>query len=170
MDKFLRLFIKFHGYCIAVVSSFLTILFTSIFSSSLHSHNWEELYDLRYTGIPVLIFGLAWMVANSLLIIGIFKEKKAYLYPFSVLFLLDLLLVIIRDLYLIISQYTWYYTVFFNFSLPILLFIIPYVVLSILALMRLFDIDPIIRTDQNFVRFDRNSAADESFNGIAIVD
>ncbi|XP_058838943.1 uncharacterized protein LOC131694318 [Topomyia yanbarensis] len=170
MDKFLRFFIKFHGYCIAVASSALTILFTSIFTSHLHHDSWEELYDLRYTGIPALIFGLAWMMANSLLIVGIFKEKKTYLYPFSVLFILDLFLVILRDLYLIINQYAWYKSVFFNFSLPFLLFIIPYVILSILALIKLFDVDPIIRTDDNFVRFDRNASAEDSFNRVTIVD
>lgn len=34
--------------------------------------------------------------------------------------------------------------------------IVPYVVLSMMALIRLFDVDPIEKTEDNFVRFDRN--------------
>ncbi|XP_055536204.1 uncharacterized protein LOC129724940 [Wyeomyia smithii] len=162
MDKLLRSFIKFHGYCIAVVSSTLTISLTSIFISQPNdSSSWEELYDVRYTKIPALVFGLAWMAANSLLIIGLIKEKKTFLYPFAVLFLLDMVLILIRDIYLVINS-AWYRTAFFNFSLPIFMFIIPYVVLSMLAIMRLFDVDPISRADDSFVRFDRNSVDRDS--------
>ncbi|KAL9701620.1 hypothetical protein quinque_005061 [Culex quinquefasciatus] len=97
------------------------------------------------------------MVANSLLFIGIFKEKKTLLYPFCVLFLLDLVLVLLRDFYLMIYDSSWYKTVFFNVCLPLMFFIVPYVILSMLALMKLFEVDPIVRTDDNFVRFDRRS-------------
>uniref|UniRef100_A0A8D8NT32 (northern house mosquito) hypothetical protein n=1 Tax=Culex pipiens TaxID=7175 RepID=A0A8D8NT32_CULPI len=157
MDKFLRFFIKFHGYCIAVASSILTALFTSIFTSNWAYIRYEEFYNLRYTGIPALVFGLVWMVANSLLFIGIFKEKKTLLYPFCALFLLDLVLVLLRDFYLMIYDSSWYKTVFFNVCLPLMFFIVPYVILSMLALMKLFEVDPIVRTDDNFVRFDRRS-------------
>ncbi|XP_055626599.1 uncharacterized protein LOC129768761 [Toxorhynchites rutilus septentrionalis] len=162
MDKFLRFFIKFHSYCIAIVSSILTVLFTWIFSSRVHHDSVTELYNLRYTGIPSLVFGIAWMTANALLIVGIYQEKKSFLYPFSVLFLLDLFLVILRDAYLLIFDYTWFYMVFLNVSLPFMIFIVPYVILSMLALMRLFDLDPVVRTDDSFVRFDRNPAYEET--------
>ncbi|XP_065079768.1 uncharacterized protein LOC135702663 [Ochlerotatus camptorhynchus] len=161
MDKFLRIFIKFHGYCIAIVSSILTILFTGILSSNAESHiQWEDFVDLRFTGIPVLIFGITWMVANSLLIIGIFKETKVFLYPFCILFVIELFLMLIRDLFLVITLDQWYRTAFFNITLPFFLFVIPYVTMSMFALMRLFDIDPINRAEDNFVRFDRSAAED----------
>ncbi|XP_053690278.1 uncharacterized protein LOC128738860 [Sabethes cyaneus] len=167
MDKLLRFFIKFHGYCIAVATSVLTVLFTSIFTSHMQQASWEELYDLRYTGIPALVFGIAWMVVNSLLIIGIYQERKTFLYPFTILFLFELLLVILRDIYLIANDFAWYKSVFFNFSLPFLLFIIPYVIFTMLALRRLFDVDPITRTNDSFVRFDRNPSADaDRLNGV----
>ncbi|EAT47561.1 AAEL001358-PA [Aedes aegypti] len=154
MDKFLRFFIKFHGYCICTVSSILTPLFTALMSTVGHTR--YDLIDLRFTGIPVLILGIAWMIANSLLIIGIVKERKTFLYPFCVLFLIELFMVVLRDMYLVISGDGWYKTAFFNVTLPLLLFIVPYVVLSMMALMRLFDVDPIQKTDDNFVRFDRD--------------
>lgn len=161
MDKFLRIFIKFHGYCIAIVSSILTIMLTGFLSSSVEAHaRWEDFLDIRFTGIPVLVFGIAWMVANSLLIIGIFKETKTFLYPFCILFILEFFLMLLRDLVLVITKDKWYETVFFNFTMPFFLFIIPYVTLSMLALMRLFDIDPINRAEDNFVRFDRSAADD----------
>lgn len=160
MDKFLRFFIKFHGYCICTVSSVLTPLFTALLSNINSYSRYDDFIDLRFTGIPVLIFGIAWMIANSLLIIGLIKEKKSYLYPFCALFLIEFLLVVLRDMYLMISGDRWYHTAFFNITLPILLFIVPYVVLSMLALMRLYDTDPIQKTDDNFVRFDRNGPED----------
>lgn len=169
MDKFLRFFIKFHGYCIAVGGSAFTILFTSIFMSTrAQISSYEELYNLRFTGIPVVVFGLAWMVAHSLLLVGIFKEKKQFLYPFSVLFLFDLALVIVRDIYLMTTEYGWYKTVFFNFFMPFMIFLVPYVILSMLALMRLFDIDPVVRLDDNFVRFDRNSSSEPNLECVAV--
>lgn len=156
MDRFLRFFIKFHGYCICIVSSVLTPVFTALLSNVSSYSQWDDLIDLRFSGIPVLVLGIAWMIADSFLIIGVTKERKTFLYPFCVMFLLELFMVLMRDMYLLTTGDGWYKTAFFNLTLPILLFIVPYVVLSMMALIRLFDVDPIEKTEDNFVRFDRN--------------
>ncbi|XP_055607482.1 uncharacterized protein LOC129755152 [Uranotaenia lowii] len=119
MDKFLRLFIKFHGYCIATASIVITILVTSIFHEA--GHDWTELYNLRYTGVSFIIFGIAWTAVASMLLIGVYREHKPWIYPFLGMFSLELLLVICRDLYLIVDDFAWYKTAFFGFGMPLML-------------------------------------------------
>lgn len=49
------------------------------------------------------------------------QERKTFLYPFCVLFLIELFMVVLRDMYLVISGDGWYKTAFFNVTLPLLL-------------------------------------------------
>ncbi|KAL1379009.1 hypothetical protein pipiens_015214 [Culex pipiens pipiens] len=163
MDRFLRFFIKFHGYAIALLS-ILFALVSVLFTRLNYHYPLEEWYNFRFSGIPMLILGAAWIMASVILVVGVFKENTRLIYPYGVVFVLELATLILRDVYLLVAGKDWDEMVFINVSVVLLLFIIPYIALSLLALLKLIEVDPIMpksRSD-NFVRFDNTQTNTEA--------
>lgn len=163
MDRFLRFFIKFHGYAIALLS-ILFALVSVLFTRLNYQYPLEEWYNFRFSGIPMLILGAAWIMASVILVVGVFKECTKLIYPYGVVFVLELATLILRDVYLLVAGKDWDEMVFINVSVVLLLFIIPYIALSLLALLKLIEVDPILpksRSD-NFVRFDNTQTNTEA--------
>ncbi|XP_029733585.1 uncharacterized protein LOC109418964 [Aedes albopictus] len=163
MDRFLRFFIKFHGYAIALLS-ILFALVSVLFTRLNYQYPLEEWYNFRFSGIPMLILGAAWIMASLVLVIGVFKECPKLVYPYGAVFVVELGTLILRDVYLLVAGKDWDEMVFINISVVLLLFIIPYIALSLLALLKLIEVDPIMpksRSD-NFVRFDNTQTNTEA--------
>ncbi|XP_065079767.1 uncharacterized protein LOC135702662 [Ochlerotatus camptorhynchus] len=144
MDKTLRLLIKLHGYCTAAACGAFVIWWTWFALDPEQSVGFVKAYNIRYFGIPAVIFGVIWLLSCLLLMIGIFEEKQFLLCPFASMFLIDFGILLSRDVFLVVSESAFDKTVFFNVSslsrthLPFVLFIVPNIAFSLLALMRIF--------------------------------
>ncbi|XP_035785133.1 uncharacterized protein LOC118463008 isoform X2 [Anopheles albimanus] len=153
MDKYLRWFIKYQVYTIVL---FTTLLIT-IVTPALAYREMGSFEDLRLSGVPAVMFASGWFAATVFLIVAIHKEVKRFIYPYAFMLALDLLLLFLRELYLVVigdfSAHLW--------SLKLILFLlIPYVTASLFALHRLYTVDPLhTQHNEGFVRFNRDEAA-----------
>ncbi|XP_053676689.1 uncharacterized protein LOC128726871 [Anopheles nili] len=151
MDKYLRWFIKYQMYLIIVVTMTMVVMFTPIMAD----HEAQEIENLRFGGYVALLFGITWAAAVICLVIAIKKEDKRFIYPYAAVLVLDLSLLILRELYRAIFDNIHIHIV--GIAIFIGAITLPYVCASLFALHRLFTVDPIvIQQSAGFVRFDRN--------------
>ncbi|XP_053690277.1 uncharacterized protein LOC128738859 [Sabethes cyaneus] len=166
MERYLRFYIKFHGYVMAISTILGTILMTIVcFTGSEMFYPLEQFYEYRFMGSGALLFGILWLFVGIALFYGIYKEVKKWIYPFAVAFMVDLFLLFVRDIFLIWYNSQWYQTVLLNpLSALVALYVVLHIMLTLVALGKLFDHDPVEPTGMNFVRFksdDRPSASGE---------
>lgn len=151
MDKYLRQFIKYQSYTIVI----FTMIMVAICTPMMAQFETNEIENIRFGGAVAVTFGVSWFLAVVSLVVAIHKEDKRFIYPYLVLFGIDLFLLILREFYLTIIEGN--YPELLILKMMIGAIIIPYVVASLLALHRLFTVDPIVTLrSEGFVRFDRN--------------
>ncbi|XP_040171952.1 uncharacterized protein LOC120905170 isoform X1 [Anopheles arabiensis] len=178
MDKYLRFFIKFQPYMIVL----FTLQMVMVLTPAMAQTETDGIENLRFGGKVAVVFGFSWALAVVALITAIHKEDKRLIYPYACLFGFELLLLVLREFYIIavhgffievltIKMYVaalgkWHFHApvtcpWLHFRLIVEHFpVVPYVCASLFALHRLFTVDPIeTRRDEGFVRFDRNEMA-----------
>ncbi|ETN61680.1 hypothetical protein AND_006658 [Anopheles darlingi] len=156
MDKYLRWFIKYQVYTIVL---FTTLLITFV-TPALAYRNTGNFEDLRLSGVPAVLFASCWFAATVFLIVAIHKEVKRFIYPYAFMLALDLVLLFLRELYLVAigesATHLW------SIKLILFLLIVPYVAASLFALHRLYTVDPLVtQHNEGFVRFNRDEASNE---------
>ncbi|XP_035917296.1 uncharacterized protein LOC118514478 [Anopheles stephensi] len=153
MDRYLRLFIKYQAYMIVVFTLLMVVLLTPFMAQ----HKPSEIENLRFGGKVAGAFGFIWITAVISLVAAIHKEDATLIFPYLFVFGVDLALLLLREIYLITTH--GFFVEFLAVKIVIAAITIPYVFASLLALHRLFTVDP-IETHRNgtegFVRFDRN--------------
>lgn len=175
MQRYLRFYIKFHGYLMAVAAIGCSILITMLmFQHNDPYYPLEEFYDYRFMGHAALLFGLAWFVIGVLMFYGIYAEKTKFLYPFIVLFMLDLFLLFIRDIALIWYNKPWYEIILLNpFLIVAVLVLTLHIMMCMVALGKLFEHDPLPKPGTNFVRFNtdnhQQASADDMGDEVMLV-
>ncbi|XP_052898908.1 uncharacterized protein LOC128305477 [Anopheles moucheti] len=151
MDKYLRWFIKYQACMIAM----LTLTMVVVITPAISDNGQREIENLRFGGLVATIFGFSWAAAVLCLAHAIYKEDKRFIYPYVVVFGLDLSLLILREFYLMVIH--GFFIEIMTLKLFIATLIVPYVFASLFALHRLFTVDPIeSERTEGFVRFDRN--------------
>uniref|UniRef100_A0A182JFA8 MARVEL domain-containing protein n=1 Tax=Anopheles atroparvus TaxID=41427 RepID=A0A182JFA8_ANOAO len=155
MERYLRFYIKFQGYMIGVITLVFSVFMTFvIYDTNPLTYPLAEYYDYRFMGSSALVLGLFWFCAGAAFIYGVYHEIKQCLLPFGVLYLCDLFLMAFRDLILIWHDRRWYSMVFVNAPVAlIVLYITCYLFMTLIALSRLFSLEPKPQTGDNFVRF-----------------
>ncbi|XP_062549786.1 uncharacterized protein LOC134214426 [Armigeres subalbatus] len=154
MERYLRFYIKFHSYVIAIATILGSIFMSVVFYQSTDSqYPLEEFYDYRYMGSVGLVFGVVWIVAGISLFYGIYKEVKQCLYPFVVMYMLDMLQLVLRDVILIWQNKRWFHMVFINpIAVIMTLYITLHVMTTLVAVRKLIERDPVAQLGTNFVR------------------
>ncbi|XP_058126276.1 uncharacterized protein LOC131282787 [Anopheles ziemanni] len=151
MDKYLRQFIKYQPYTIVI----FTMIMVAILTPMMGEFEAHDIENFRFGGAVAVTFGVSWFLAVVLLVVAIHKEDKRFIYPYLVLFGIDLFLLILRELYVMFIDRI--YVEFLSIKMMLAAIIVPYVIGSLLALHRLFTVDPIVTLrSEGFVRFDRN--------------
>ncbi|XP_055607485.1 uncharacterized protein LOC129755155 [Uranotaenia lowii] len=155
MERYLRFYIKFQGYIIAICTIFGSVFMGFlIYSNNSFHYPLEEFYDYRFMGSAGLLFGLIWLLIGVSMLYGLIREDKRFVYPFVVMFMLELFLLLARDMALIWTNKSWYHMVFVNPALALIaLFICVHTMMSLVALGKLFEHDPLAQSGTNFVRF-----------------
>uniref|UniRef100_A0AAG5D6X7 Uncharacterized protein n=1 Tax=Anopheles atroparvus TaxID=41427 RepID=A0AAG5D6X7_ANOAO len=154
MDKYLRQFIKYQPYTIVIFTMIMLALFTPLMANS----ETTEIENFRFGGAVAVTFGVCWFLAVMALIVAIHKEDKRFIYPYVVVFGIELSLLMLREFYLSIVE--GIYIELLTLKVIIVGIITPYIIASLFALHRLFTVDPIVTLQsEGFVRFDRNSLA-----------
>lgn len=155
MEGYLRFYIKFQGYTMAVVCILASILATLVIYQNNDMHYpLEEFYNYRFMGSSALVFGVCWLAVGVSMLYGIIKEVKVYLYPFAVMYMLDLFLMFLRDIVSIWTNRPWYEIILLNpVAGFVALYITLHIMLSLVALGKLFEQDPLALRGTNFVRF-----------------
>ncbi|XP_058054575.1 uncharacterized protein LOC131206159 [Anopheles bellator] len=155
MDKYLRLFIKYQVYTIVMFTSLMIALFTPV----LAHHDANSIEDLRLGGVTAVMFASGWFTATVFLVVAIHKEDKRCIYPYAFMFALDLVLLILREIYvMIIGDFL---LELWSIKITVVLMTVPYVTASLLALHRLYTVDPIVtQRSEGFVRFERNETSE----------
>ncbi|XP_021696594.1 uncharacterized protein LOC110675572 [Aedes aegypti] len=144
MDMQLRTMIKFNGYWMAISWGMVVVWWTSLMLDPEQSHGYVKAHNIRYGGIPAMIFGIIWILTCATLVFGIYKESLFLLCPFASMFLIEFCMVLCRDVYLMSSDHSIDETILFNLSapnetsMPLLLFAVPNMAFSLLALMQIF--------------------------------
>ncbi|XP_050092455.1 uncharacterized protein LOC126575684 isoform X1 [Anopheles aquasalis] len=163
MDKYLRWFIKYQVYTIVL---FTTLLITFVTPALAYRNTGNyalptPVEDLRLSGVPAVMFASGWFAATVFLIVAIHKEVKRFIYPYAFMLGLDLVLLFLRELYLVVIGEAE--TDLWSLKLVLFLLIVPYVSASLFALHRLYTVDP-RHTPHNegFVRFNRDEASTET--------
>ncbi|XP_055536202.1 uncharacterized protein LOC129724937 [Wyeomyia smithii] len=164
MERYLRFYIKFHGYVLALATiagvGFMTLVFFD------HGRNMvyplERFYDYRFMGSSVILFGSLWLVAGIAMFYGLYKEAKIWIYPLAVLYMFDLFLLFTRDIFLLWVDELWYESILLNpmMALPVL-YITLHIMLTIVALGKLFEHAPVQPTGTSFVRFEPSVTVQE---------
>ncbi|XP_055536201.1 uncharacterized protein LOC129724936 [Wyeomyia smithii] len=156
MERYLRFYIKFHGYVLALGTiagaTFMTFLFFE--SKKDMVYPLERLYDYRFMGVGILFFGSLWLIAGIAMLYGVYKEAKIWIYPLAILYMFDMFLLFVRDIVLIWYNEPWYKILLLNpiVALPVL-YITLHIMLTVVALGKLFEHAPVEPTGTNFVRF-----------------
>uniref|UniRef100_A0A182Q371 MARVEL domain-containing protein n=1 Tax=Anopheles farauti TaxID=69004 RepID=A0A182Q371_9DIPT len=160
MEPYIRFYLKFQGYMIGAMTVMFSILMTFvIFESNDPIYPMEMYYNYRFMGSTALVLGLFWFVAGATFLYGVHQEIKQCLLPFALLYLFDLCLLAIRDLVMVWHDRRWYTMVFVNLpSMIAVLYITCYLLMTLIALTRLFSSDPKPQTGDNFVRFNNGIA------------
>nr|XP_040223818.2 uncharacterized protein LOC120950112 [Anopheles coluzzii] len=154
MDKYLRFFIKFQPYMIVL----FTLQMVMVLTPAMAQTETDGIENLRFGGKVAVVFGFSWTLAVVALITAIHKEDKRLIYPYACLFGFELLLLVLREFY-IIAVHGFFIEVL-TIKMYVAALVVPYVCASLFALHRLFTVDPIeTRRDEGFVRFDRNEMA-----------
>ncbi|XP_058834465.1 uncharacterized protein LOC131694317 [Topomyia yanbarensis] len=155
MERYLRFYIKFHGYVLAIGTILGSILMTVLlYASTDFVYPLENFYDYRFMGSAALVFGALWLGIGIALFYGIFKEVKVCLYPFAAMYMLDLFFLFIRDIVLIWHNERWYKIALLNpVTAVVVLYLTLHIMLSMVALGKLFEHDPLTPSGSNFVRF-----------------
>ncbi|XP_055626598.1 uncharacterized protein LOC129768760 [Toxorhynchites rutilus septentrionalis] len=172
MERYLRFYIKFHGYILAIGTIFGALFMAFIlFTNSDFHFPLEEFYDFRFMGSSGILFGIIWLGVGISLLYGLIKEVKIFIFPFAVMYMLDLFLLFLRDIILIWQNKPWFEMVFVNpFVIPLTLFVTLHVMLSIVALGKLFEHDPLAQPGTNFVRFKTDEQRSNSISGADVGD
>lgn len=166
MEGYLRFYIKFQGYTIAVVCLVASILATFIIFQHNDMHlPLEEFYNYRFMGSSAIVFGICWFLVGSSMLYGVYKEVKVCLYPFAIMYMLDLFLIFLRDIISIWMNRPWYDIDLLNpFMGFVALYITLHLMLTLVALGKLFDQDPISLRGTDFVRFKTETAPNQEFD------
>ncbi|XP_055536200.1 uncharacterized protein LOC129724935 [Wyeomyia smithii] len=155
MERYLRFYIKFHGYVLALASFAGAILTLTFFNYSKDMvYPLERFYDYRFMGSGMIFFAILWLIVGISMLYGMYKEAKIWIYPFAIAYMLDFFLLFVRDIVLIWNNDPWYEIVLLNpmMALPAL-YITLHIMLTIVALGKLFEHAPVEPTGTNFVRF-----------------
>lgn len=160
MEHYLRFYIKFHSYVIAVATILGSIFMAVVLYQTTDFHYpLEEFYDYRFMGSGGLVFGVIWLAVGISLFYGIFKEVKQFVYPFVVMFMVELFLLVLRDVIMIWHNKRWYNMVFVNpIVVVIALYITLHVMMTLVAMGKLIEHDPLAQPGTNFVRFNTDNA------------
>ncbi|XP_062705190.1 uncharacterized protein LOC134287412 [Aedes albopictus] len=144
MDWTLRSLIKCHGYWTALFCCTIVVWWTWFTLDPERSIGFVKAHNIRYFGIPALIFGMLWTMACVALVVAIYKESLFLLCPFSTMFLIEFGALLCRDIYLVASHHNMDETYLFNLSAPgrlylsCILYVVPNIAFSLLALKHIF--------------------------------
>lgn len=163
MEHYLRFYIKFHSYIIAIATILGSVFMAVVLYQTTEFHYpLEEFYDYRFMGSTGILFGIIWFAVGVSLFYGIFKEVKKCLYPFVVMFMFELFLVILRDIVMIWQNQRWYNIVFVNPAAVICaLYITLHIMMTFVAMGKLIEHEPLAQAGTNFVRFNTGSGRDQ---------
>ncbi|XP_058461548.1 uncharacterized protein LOC131436700 [Malaya genurostris] len=155
MERYLRFYIKFQGYVLAIGTILGSILMSFIiYNATDFVFPLEEFYDYRFMGSAALVFGALWFTVGITMLYGVYKEVKVCLIPFTILYMVDLFFLFIRDIALVWQNERWYKIALLNpVTATVVLYITLHIMLSVVALGRLFSYDPVSQSGSNFVRF-----------------
>lgn len=169
MEHYLRFYIKFQSYVIAIATILGSILMAGvIYINSDFHYPLDEFYDFRFMGSAALVFGVIWFAVGVSLFYGILKEVKLFVYPFIPMFMLEMFLLIVRDIVMIWQNKRWYNMVFMNpFAIAIALYITLHVMMTLVSIGKLIEHDPVSQPGTNFVRFKTDAGREraESVDG-----
>lgn len=155
MERYLRFYIKFQGYIIAVTCLLFTVLITLVifFHNPFH-YPGDEISNYRYVGNTAMTFGVLWFIVGTSMLYGIFKEDQKFLYPFAVMFMFDLFLLFSRDVVQIWRNQPWSKIILLNPMTGLSsLFLTMHITMTLVALGKLFKHEPLAPAGTNFVRF-----------------
>ncbi|XP_065079769.1 uncharacterized protein LOC135702664 [Ochlerotatus camptorhynchus] len=164
MEHYLRFYIKFQSYVIAI-ATILGSVFTAvtIFANTDFHYPLEEFYNYRFMGSGALLFGVIGFAVGISLFYGIFKEDKQFVYPFIPLFMLELFLLVVRDIVMIWQNKRWYNMVFMNpFTIIMALYITLHVMMTLVSIGKLIEHEPVLQPGTNFVRFKTDGARERT--------
>ncbi|XP_058054573.1 uncharacterized protein LOC131206156 [Anopheles bellator] len=155
MERYLRFYIKFQGYMIGVFTLVFSVLITMvIFNTNNFTYPLEYYYNYRFMGAVAVLLGVMWFGAGAAFLYGVYRESKQCLLPFALLYLIDLFLIAIRDILMLWHDKRFYSMVFTNLpSAFVTLYITCYLLMTLIALSRLFSTDPKPEPGSNFIRF-----------------
>ncbi|ETN61681.1 hypothetical protein AND_006659 [Anopheles darlingi] len=130
MERYLRFYIKFQGYMIGMI----TLLFSVIITFFIHQESqsvrypMEYYYNFRFMGAAPVVLGLIWFLVAVSFLYGVYTESKQLLFPYGLMYLIDLFLIAIRDVIMIWHEQRWYSMVFTNIpsAVAVLCFLLPY--------------------------------------------
>lgn len=155
----MRFYIKFQSYVIAIATILGSIFMAAIiFTNSAFHYPLEEFYNYRFMGSSAIVFGVIWFAVGVSLFYGIFKEAKQFIYPFIPMFMLELFLLVVRDIFMVWHNKAWYNMVFINpFVIGIALYITLHVMMTLVSIGKLIEHEPVAQPGTNFVRFKTNA-------------
>ncbi|XP_055602174.1 uncharacterized protein LOC129750970 [Uranotaenia lowii] len=146
IECFLRRYLQLQGYAFGIGAILGVVIFEWItqdydanrvdylqFSANTYT-------ELRYVGIWRYLFHLCWILVSCLLIVGVFWHKSLLLYPFLLMYCVDLYFLFMRDVQLFYaSENLEPFRVVID---PVIIFIIIYglvhVLVTLIALHKLF--------------------------------
>ncbi|EAT47558.1 AAEL001325-PA [Aedes aegypti] len=163
MQHYLRFYIKFHSYVIAVATIIGSIFLAAVlYQSTDFLYPLEEFYDYRYMGSVGLVFGVIWLTVGISLFYGIFKEEKKFVYPFVAMYMIELFLLVLRDIIMIWQNKRWYNMVFVNpFGVVMALYVTLHVMMTMIAMGKLIEHEPVAQPGTNFVRFNTENGQEQ---------
>ncbi|XP_050092453.1 uncharacterized protein LOC126575682 [Anopheles aquasalis] len=156
MERYLRFYIKFQGYMIGMITLLFSVIVTFFIHKESQSYTYpmEYYYNFRFMGHTPLVLGIIWFVVAVAFIYGVYTESKQLLFPYALMYLIDLFLIAIRDVIMIWHEQRWYSMVFTNFPAAVaVLYVSCYLMMTLIALSRLFSSDPKSLQGTNFARF-----------------
>uniref|UniRef100_A0A1Q3F1L8 Uncharacterized protein n=1 Tax=Culex tarsalis TaxID=7177 RepID=A0A1Q3F1L8_CULTA len=161
MDPFFKIFVKFQGYLIAIACIYANLV-TMVADHIILHYTRKDIFDYEYMGKTIQFFKPLWIAVGFFTLFGIYKEKRKFLYPFTILFTMDLLVLFIRDIVVIWISHPW---VRIHLLTPVgALEIIAtslYVMATLAALGKLFDSEISAKSEPSFIRFKVNANGTE---------
>uniref|UniRef100_A0A1Q3FPK0 Uncharacterized protein n=1 Tax=Culex tarsalis TaxID=7177 RepID=A0A1Q3FPK0_CULTA len=108
-------------------------------------------------GSSALILGLAWFGVGVSMIYGVFKENKKLVYPTLFLYMTELFLLFIRDVVMVWRNEPSYKITFLDpVATMAILYVTMHILMSVVALGRLFQHEPLKQSSMDFRRLKSN--------------